>query len=151
MIAESQHEAIEEQWFWPAVRRHLSNGDELADHAIAQEQHGKRLLQQLITGRPGQQAYHRALTEFIRAGRQHVDFEQNVVWPLFAAAVDQDESERLGRRLAVAKQVAPTRPHPGTPPQALVQKTLGTAVAVFDRVRDAATGRIRQYPPEPRR
>jgi hypothetical protein len=28
MIAESQREAIEEQWFWPAVRKALDDGDE---------------------------------------------------------------------------------------------------------------------------
>ena len=41
VIAESQHEAIEEQFFWPAVREAVDNGDELADEAIAQEQEGK--------------------------------------------------------------------------------------------------------------
>ena len=45
VIAESQHEAIEEQWLWPAVRNALDDGDELADQAIAQEQAGKVLLQ----------------------------------------------------------------------------------------------------------
>lgn len=32
IIAESQHEAIEEQFFWPAVRKVI--GDSLADKAI---------------------------------------------------------------------------------------------------------------------
>ena len=41
VIAESQHEAIEEQHFWPAVRTALEDGDALADEAIAQEQDGK--------------------------------------------------------------------------------------------------------------
>lgn len=151
VIAESQHEAIEEQWFWPAVRRTLDNGDVLADHAIAQEQAGKRLLQRLLDGRPGQDDYHQALAELIKAGREHIAFEQDVVWPVFAQAARRDELDRLGRRLAVAKRVAVTRPHPATPPSALVQKTMGTVVAVVDRVRDAATGRVRDYPPEPRR
>ena len=39
IIAESQHEAIEEQFFWPAVRNAI--GDSLADKAIEQEQAGK--------------------------------------------------------------------------------------------------------------
>jgi hemerythrin-like domain-containing protein len=45
VIAESQHEAIEEQIFWPAVRDALEEGDALADDAIKQEQEGKKLLQ----------------------------------------------------------------------------------------------------------
>jgi hypothetical protein len=57
VIAESQHEAIEEQFFWPAVREALDNGDELADEAVAQEQEGKRLLQRLHDGEPGDPDY----------------------------------------------------------------------------------------------
>ena len=40
IIAESQHEAIEEQFFWPAVRDALDDGDELAEQALEQE-HGQ--------------------------------------------------------------------------------------------------------------
>ncbi len=47
VIAESQHEAIEEQFFWPAVREVLDDGDALADRAVQQEQEGKKLLQRL--------------------------------------------------------------------------------------------------------
>ena len=36
VIAESQHEAIEEQYFWPAVRDALDDGDQLAEVAIKQ-------------------------------------------------------------------------------------------------------------------
>ena len=42
IIAESQHEAVEEQFFWPAVRLVLDDGDALADQAIAQEDAGKK-------------------------------------------------------------------------------------------------------------
>src|ERR1700753_4506570 len=69
VIAESQHEAIEEQWLWPTVRNALDDGDELADHATAQEQAGKVLLQRLESGRPGDPDYHDALREFLKAGR----------------------------------------------------------------------------------
>lgn len=149
VIAESQHEAIEEQLFWPAVRKALDNGDELADRALGQEQEGKKLLQRLEDGAPGEDDYHDALAEFIKAGREHIAFEQDQVWPLFAAAVGDDELARLGERLETAKKVAPTRPHPDTPPNAMVQKTMGTGAAVVDHLRDAVTGRSGKIPPEP--
>src|ERR1700756_4798568 len=44
IIESSKHETAEEQYFWPMVRDRLSDGDELADHAIAQETDGKNLL-----------------------------------------------------------------------------------------------------------
>jgi Hemerythrin HHE cation binding domain len=54
VIAESQREAIEEQFFCPAVRDALEDGDALADEAIKQEQDGKKLLQRLADGKPGE-------------------------------------------------------------------------------------------------
>lgn len=86
VIAESQHEAIEEQHFWPAVRAALEDGDALADEAIAQEQDGKLLLQQLADRKPGEAKYHEALQEFVKVGREHIAYEQDVVFPRFEAA-----------------------------------------------------------------
>jgi len=149
IIAESQHEAIEEQFFWPAVRKNLENGDELTDEAIAQEQAGKKLLQRLEDGKPGEADYHDALQEFVKLGREHILYEQEVVWPVFEAAVGRDEREKIGQQLEVAKKVAPTRPHPDTPPNSMVQKTMGTGAAIMDHARDMVTGRDEKNPPDP--
>jgi hemerythrin-like domain-containing protein len=149
IIAESQHEAIEEQFFWPAVRDALDAGDELADAAIEQEQEGKKLLQRLEDGSPGEADYHEALREFVKAGREHIRYEQEVVWPLFEAAVDQQDLETLGEKLEMAKKAAATRPHPDTPANSTVQKTMGMGAAIIDHVRDAASGRTEENPPDP--
>jgi hypothetical protein len=149
VIAESQHEAIEEQIFWPAVRKLVDDGDALAKRAVAQEQEGKKLLQRLVDGKPGEADYHAALDEFISAGREHITFEQDVVWPALAAAAGRDELARLGKELETAKKMAPTRPHPDTPPNPVIQKTVGAAAAVVDHARDAVTGRSEDNPPNP--
>jgi hemerythrin-like domain-containing protein len=149
VIAESQHEAIEEQFFWPAVREALDDGNELADEAITQEQEGKKLLQRLNDGEPGDPDYQQALQEFVKAGREHIVYEQQVVWPRFEAAVGREELEKLGEKLEQAKKVAPTRPHPDTPANAAVQKTMGMGAAVVDHVRDAVSGRAEKNPPDP--
>jgi hemerythrin-like domain-containing protein len=149
VIAESQHEAIEEQIFWPAVRDVLKDGDALADKAVEQEQLGKKLLQRLEDGLPGDPDYQEALQEFVAAGRDHIAYEQDVVWPLFEAAVSHEELLKMGQKLEAAKKIAPTRPHPDTPPNPAVLKTMGMATAVADHVRDAATGRAADNPPDP--
>ena len=110
VIAESQHEAIEEQWLWPAVRNALDDGDELADQAIAQEQAGKVLLQRLEDGSPGDPDYHDALREFVKAGREHIAYEQDVARPRLAATltrVEPDDSARDWKR-------GESRPNPPT-------------------------------------
>ena len=149
VIAESQHEAIEEQFFWPAVRELLDDGDSLADTAIEQEQEGKLLLQRLEDGKPGEPDYHEALKAIVKAARDHIAYEQEVVWPAFEAAISRDDLMKLGEKLEAAKKVAPTRPHPGTPPSPAVLKTVGMATALVDHVRDAATGRAAENPPDP--
>ncbi|OBI93672.1 hemerythrin [Mycobacterium alsense] len=147
IISESQHEAIEEQFFWPAVRKAI--GDGLVDKAIEQEQAGKQLLQRLEDGKPGEPDYHEALQEFIKAGREHIAYEQDVVWPQVELAISRDELEKIGEKLEQAKKIAPTRPHPDTPPNPAVLKTMGMAAAVVDHVRDAFTGRAEDNPPDP--
>jgi hemerythrin-like domain-containing protein len=148
VIAESQHESIEEQFFWPAVREFLEDGDELADRAIGQEEAGKKLLQQMHDGAPGEADYHDALQSFVAAAREHIAFEQDVVWPRFATAVSQAKRDELGEKLEAAKKVAPTRPHPDTPSNSAVQKTMGLGAAMVDHVRDAVSGRSKDNPPD---
>jgi hemerythrin-like domain-containing protein len=149
IIAESQHEAIEQQLFWPAVRDALDDGDELADAAIEQEQEGKKLLQRLEDGAPGDPDYQQALQEFVKAGREHIMYEQDVVWPRIESAMSREDLEKLGEKLEAAKKIAPTRPHPDTPPTETVQKTMGMGAALVDHVRDAASGRADKNPPDP--
>ncbi|OBF40840.1 hemerythrin [Mycobacterium sp. ACS1612] len=149
IIAESQHEAVEEQFFWPAVRDAVEGGDELADVALTQEQAGKKLLQALEDGKPGDLEYQQALQDFVKAARDHIKYEQDVVWPAFEAAVSREDREKLGEKLETAKKIAPTRPHPDTVPNATVQKTMGTVAAMTDHLRDAASGRADKNPPDP--
>ncbi|TQM26309.1 hemerythrin domain-containing protein [Nocardia bhagyanarayanae] len=149
VIAASQHEAVEEQFFWPAVRRALPDGDELADRALAQEESGKRLLQRIDDSEVGTPDFEGALTEFIRALREHIEFEQNQVWPRFGQAQSPQELEGLGEKMATAKKTAPTRPHPATPSRSGAQKTAGLAAAVLDKARDLVTGRRSHRPPDP--
>ncbi|WP_197383205.1 hemerythrin domain-containing protein [Mycolicibacterium mengxianglii] len=149
IIAESQHEAIEQQLFWPAVRQAVENGDTLADTAIEQEQAGKELLQRLEDGKPGEPDYQEALQQFVVEAREHIAYEQDVVWPQVEAAMSREALESLGEKLEAAKKIAPTRPHPDTPPNPAVLNTMGMATAMVDHVRDAVSGRAADNPPDP--
>ncbi len=143
VIEVSKHEAIEEMYFWPAVRKLLPDGDELADQAISQEQEGKDVLARLDKLDADNPEFDRLLGEFIKAGREHIAFEESRVWPALREVMTETESLDLGDKLAQGKKTAPTRPHPHTPPSPGVLKTAGPAAAAADRARDAATGRGR--------
>jgi hypothetical protein len=141
VIEESKHEAVEEMYFWPAVRKHLTDGDDLANQAQHQEQEGKAVLDQLDKLSPEDEGFEPRLAEFTAAGRAHIAFEETVVWPGLRDALTAGEADELGRELEEGKKTAPTRPHPKTPASPGLLKAAGPAVAAADRLRDAATGR----------
>jgi hemerythrin-like domain-containing protein len=141
VIEESRHEAIEEMHFWPAVREHLPNGNELADTAIAQEEDGKEMLDKLDKLDAGTSEFERLLANFARAGREHIDYEEIHVWPRLRIALTQEQADELGGKLEAAKKTAPTRPHPRTPASPGALKTTGPIAAAADKVRDKITHR----------
>ena len=117
--------------------------DQLADKAIGQEQEGKKVLARLDKLGVDDPGFETLLGEFIKAGREHIAFEETQVWPALRAALSEEESLALGDKLEQGKKTAPTRPHPHTPASPGVLKTAGPAAAAADRARDAATGRGR--------
>ena len=139
IIEESRHEAVEEMYFWPAVREHLPTGDELADTAIGQEDEGKEVLDKLGKLDAGDPEFEKLLAEFTRAGREHIDYEETRVWPELRAALSAEQSQEIGSKMAVAKKTAPTRPHPRTPSSPGMLKATGPVAAAADKARDAIT------------
>jgi hemerythrin-like domain-containing protein len=143
VIEESKHEAVEEMYFWPAVRKHLPDGDKLADQATSQEHRGKEILARLDKLDAGNPEFDTLVVEFITAAREHIAFEESQVWPALRSALTETEAVGLGDSLEQGKKTAPTRPHPHTPAAPGVLKAAGPVAAAADRARDAATGRGR--------
>jgi hemerythrin-like domain-containing protein len=141
IIDSSAHEAAEEQYFWPTVRERLPDGSDLADQAIEQEALGKQMLNELGKLGGSEHEFDALIDSFIPACRAHIEFEETRVWPGLRKVLSQDESQELGRKITKAKEHGPTRPHPRTRPTPAVLATLGPAVAVVDKLRDAVTGR----------
>jgi Hemerythrin HHE cation binding domain len=79
IIEESRHEAVEEMYFWPAVRGHHAAGNTLADEANAQEQQAKQILAELDRLEADDARFEALLGMFIRAARKHIEFEETQV------------------------------------------------------------------------
>ena len=141
IIEESKHEAVEEEYFWPAVREHLPDGDRLADHAVEQEQAAKYVPNDLIGVKADDPTFEELLGRFITDGREHIAYEETSVWPALEKALSAEEAGELGTKVEEGKKLAPTRPHPHTPPKPGILKTAGPTVAAVDKARDAVTGR----------
>jgi hypothetical protein len=140
----SKHEAVEEEYFWPAVRELVPEGDRLADHAIKQEQGSKFLLNDLIDYEPSDVRYEEMLVGCINETREHIAFEEEQVWPELRLVISPQRAMELGTKIARAKRMAPTRPHPRTPPSPGLLKATSPFVGTADRIRDLVTGRDRR-------
>lgn len=141
VIESSKHEAAEEQYFWPAVRKHVNDGDRLADHAISQESEAKEVLDKLDGLHANDPRFDKLIGTFIPAAREHIEFEETRVWPALRAVLTSQQASELGEQVTKAKEHGPTRPHPHTPAKPAVLKTAGSVAAVIDQLRDALTGR----------
>jgi hemerythrin-like domain-containing protein len=143
VVDSSKHEAAEEQYFWPAVRERLPNGNQLADEAIGQETEAKEVLARLDKLNSTDAEFDELLAEYIPAARKHIEFEETRVWPGLRQTLSPAQAEDLGEKIQQAEDKGPTRPHPHTPPSPGVLKSAGPAVAAVDRLRDLVTGRGR--------
>jgi hemerythrin-like domain-containing protein len=143
VISSSRHEAAEEQYFWPAVRDHLGDGDRLAEQAISQEAEAKGVLAKIDKLDAGEPDFDRLIGEFIPAARQHIEFEESQVWPGLREALSAQQASELGEQVRKAEERGPTRPHPSTPASPAALKTAGPVVAAVDKLRDAISGRGR--------
>ena len=141
IIEESKHEALEEMYFWPAVRDHIQSGNTLADEATGQEQAAKQVLNDLDKLGSGDAEFEKLLGEFIVDAREHIEFEETQVWPLLRTALSAEASAEIAEKIAEGKKTAPTRPHPHTPPSPGALKAAGPMAAAADRARDKVTGR----------
>jgi hypothetical protein len=137
----SEHETIEEEHFWPAVRGALPDGDELADTALEQEQEGKDSLTELGRLDPGTREFDEHVEQFVLQVRKHVAFEEQVFLKLREAMKPAD-LDKLGKKLLSGKRSAPTRPHRHAPkrPGGAV-KAAAAGAAAMDKARDAAGDR----------
>jgi hypothetical protein len=141
IIAESKHEAVEEEFFWPVVRDLSGDGAELARQGTRQEQDAKIALDRLDEADPADDEFEVLVTAAIRDGRAHIAFEEERVWPRLREVLNPAGAEHLGEQLMRGKDTAPTRPHPQVPPRPGVLKATGPVAAIVDRLRDIVTGR----------
>ncbi len=133
-----RHEMAEERYLWPAVRKAIEDGDDLADQALSQEREGTQTLARLGTLEPDTDEFDEGVERLVAQLRKHVAYEGQVFTRL-REAVPDSERERLGRKIEAAAKRGPTRTHRRVPSKpAAAVKTASAGATAADRVRDAA-------------
>jgi hypothetical protein len=141
IIEESKHEAAEQQYFWPAVKRLGPDGLRVAQIGLGQEAEAGPVLADLDKLQSDDDEFEERLVAFAAAARAHIAYEEGRAWPLLRAAISANKAQHLGEQITRAKKLAPTRPHPHVPRQPGAVKTVGPVAGVADRLRDVVTGR----------
>lgn len=139
----SIHAAIEEEFFYPAVRRQMPACDALVGHGIDEHQEVKEILAALdgMIDKAHTKAFAEKMHRLEKSVTEHVDEEEGKLFPSVRDGFTKTALNELGTAMNRAKAAAPTRPHPQAPSSGPAQAVVGKAAAVVDRVRDAASGR----------
>jgi hemerythrin superfamily protein len=136
-----RHSVAEEEHLYPAVRRYVDGGDDIADKEIADHSEVERMLKELEDCRPTDGRFDALMAQLKSSVTAHVRDEEGRLFPLLAESCSAEALDELGQKVRAAKESAPTRPHPSTPHTPAANKLLAPGIGMVDRVRDMLTGR----------
>jgi hemerythrin superfamily protein len=136
-----RHSVAEEMYVYPAMRDHLPDGEQVVQHDIEEHQELEEALQQWERTDGGTAEFAAARSRVEELLRHHASDEEQEQFPQLRAHIPHDQLVQMGQKVATAKQLAPTRPHPNSPHSELFHKALGPGVGLIDKMRDALSGR----------
>lgn len=139
--AVTRHLSAEEQYLYPAVRAALPDGDALADREIAADTELLRALGELTGVGPEDPRFDRLAETAAGQLRRHAHAATGQIHPALRQVATAAELIRLGNRVEIAEEAAPTRPHPDHPVSPPWNRLVEPALGVADKLRDALTGR----------
>jgi hemerythrin superfamily protein len=141
----SRHLAAEEQYLHPTVRKVLPEGEPLAEREVAADAALLEALRRLHDMPREDSDYAAVVGEVTARVLGHTERTGHDMFPRLRERCSEVELVRLGNRVQIAQEAAPTRPHPGTPRTPPLNKIVDPAVGVVDKVRDVLSRRT-TYP-----
>ncbi|MEO3747877.1 hemerythrin domain-containing protein [Plantactinospora sp. B5E13] len=150
----ARHLSGEEQYLYPTVRSVLPDGGALADRELEADTELRRTLAELSDVTPADTRFDQLADDLAHRLRRHAETARTVIFPALRESTSETDLIRLGNRVEIAEEAAPTRPHPGTPDTPPWNKVVEPALGVVDKVRDVVTGRptyVEDLPEEPAR
>jgi hemerythrin superfamily protein len=141
----SRHLSAEEQYLYPTVKALLPDGAQLSEREIERD---TQILKQLalLETVPRDSAAFTELAEAIDTDlHHHREACAAEIFPQLRELATEVELIRLGNRIEVAQEAAPTRPHPDSPTSPPWNKITDPALGIIDKIRDVVAGR-KTYP-----
>jgi hemerythrin-like domain-containing protein len=136
-----RHSVAEEMYLYPAARKYLPDGDEIADKEIAEHATAEKTLKALEKADAAGAEFSTLLVELVSDVRMHIREEEQELFPALADKASLEELYELGDKVQAAKRRAPTRPHPSAPDRPPLNKLLAPGAGFVDRLRDHLSDR----------
>ena len=134
-----RHSVAEEVAVYPAVKEKVSA--EEAERAKSEHAEAEETMKRLEGLDPDEATFDDELRTLMSEIRAHVAEEEGEMFPRMREIMTPEELRDLGRRVEAIKKLAPTRPHPSVPNDPGKRLAVGPVAGLFDRLRDAASGR----------
>jgi hemerythrin superfamily protein len=134
-----RHSVAEEVLVYPSVADRISEDE--VKHAREEHAEAEETLARLEKLDPEDAAFDDELATLMREIRHHIEEEEGEMFAHMRESFSADDLESMGTRVEAFKKVAPTRPHPSVPNEALPRIVAGPVASLLDRMRDLATGR----------
>jgi hemerythrin superfamily protein len=136
-----RHSVAEEMYVYPAMKKHLPDGDAAVEHDTEEHKELEQTMKELEGVDADEPRFEALIGKLESTLRDHIADEEADQFPQLRARVPHDELVEMAGKVETAKKVAPTRPHPSAPNAELFHKMVGPGVGLVDRLRDKLTGR----------
>jgi hemerythrin superfamily protein/carbon monoxide dehydrogenase subunit G len=136
-----RHSVAEEMYVYPAMRKHLPDGDAAVEHDTREHKELEATMKQLEGVDATDARFDDLLRQLQTILADHVADEERDQFPQLRARIPRAELVEMARQVEAAKKLAPTRPHPAAPNNQLFHKLVGPGVGLVDRLRDRLSGR----------
>jgi hemerythrin superfamily protein len=136
-----RHSVAEEMYVYPAMRKHLPDGEQAVAHDIEEHKDLEHTMKELEGCDADDPRFMQLVSELREKLHHHATDEENEQFPQLRARLPQHELVKMREQVETAKKIAPTRPHPNAPNSELFHKMVGPGVGLMDRVRNKLTGR----------
>jgi len=140
------HAFAEEAVLWPALRRHLPDGEELTARVEREHQEITELVAALEQTAPDDPSGPQLVERIVAVLRQDVRDEEDLLLPRLQDAVDARTLRRLGVSWELVRRTAPTRTHPIVSRRPPGQTLSALPLSVTDRLRDGLDHAARRVP-----
>ncbi len=138
----SVHAAVEEQVFYPAVRKEVEDADDIVLEGLEEHHIVKWTLNELDGMKPSEERFKAKVSVLIESVRHHVEEEEGEMFPKVREVIKRKALMELYETMEAARKTAPTKPHPKAPDEPPANLVANPGAAAVDRVGDAVSGAV---------